>query len=135
MLGSKVTSLRPHGVWEWFTSADMRVLEGHRKLWHLHSAFQALKRYGSCLQKFQTSIYSECDIHQPLPTFSVHALCTCAISGKWATVQEMHTRLTADTLLSCLIIRAIYLTRAQNYDLIGCNLLNERIMSSAIILT
>lgn len=47
---------------------------------------------------------------------------------------ETHTHPASDPLLSCLIIRVIYSTRAQNYNLIGCHLLNEEIMSSPIIL-
>lgn len=61
----------------------------------------------------------------------------CPQCGFWTGadgVGETHTRLLTDTALSCLMTRDIYFTRAQNYNLIGCNLLNEGIMSSAIIL-
>lgn len=48
--------------------------------------------------------------------------------------RETHTHLSSDPLLSCLIIRGIYSTRAHNCNSIGCNLLTEEIMSSPMIL-
>lgn len=105
------------------------VLGKHYKHHHLHSVFQCLQRHGMPAFRW-TRLKTTQNVTYSLYVFCIHVK---FLESEWLP-GEKHTHPSSDPLLSCLIIRVIYSTRAQNYNLIGCHLLNEEIMSSPIIL-
>lgn len=126
-LACKVTCPRPRGGAEWFTSSDMWVLEEQQTLSSAFSLPVPQKRQTAVLHRpRRTSNHSECDTHHSLSTVSGHIPRTPTSSGKWATTWENTPRLSADTF-AVVFDTKWYLTRPQNGNWIGCNLLNERI--------